>query len=106
MNATTYLRISMFEYDFAPKKEEGDDVYVRKNLGELLPPTHLGSPEIEGLLNMAGPIDYEKETPALLEIPDVDAVTFVVSVMAVIFASHVFYNSRRKRNRRRKLKVS
>ena len=105
MNATTYLRVSMFEYDFAPKKEEGD-VYVRKNLGELLPPTHLGSPEIEGLLNMAGPIDYEKETPALLEIPDVDAVTFVVSVMAVIFASLVFYNSRRKRNRRRKLKVS
>lgn len=55
---------------------------------------------------MAGPIDYEKETPALLEIPDVDAVTFVVSVMAVMFASLVFYNSRRKRNRRRKLKVS
>ena len=105
METTTYLRISMYEYDFAPRKDEDDGyVYVRKNLGVLLPPVHLESPELEKLRNWAGPIDYEKETPALLEIPDVDAVTFIVSAMAVIFAS-LIYNTKRKR-RRRKLKVS
>jgi hypothetical protein len=105
METTTYLRISMYEYDFAPRKDEDDGyVYVRKNLGVLLPPVHLESPELEKLRSAAGPIDYEKETPALLEIPDVDAVTFIVSAMAVIFAS-LIYNTKRK-SRRRKLKVS
>jgi hypothetical protein len=106
METTTYLRISMYEYDFAPRKDDDDDgyVYVRKNLGVLLPPVHLESPELEKLRNAAGPIDYEKERNAPLEIPDVDAVTFIVSAMAVIFAS-LIYNTKRKR-RRRKLKVS
>ena len=105
METTTYLRASMYEYDFAPKKEEGNDaVYVRKNLGTLLPPTRLDSPEIEGLRNMAGPIDYEKDMPAFLNIPDVDAVTFAVSVLSVMFAS-LIYNTRRGKMRRRKEKV-
>ena len=106
METTTYLRISMYEYDFAPRKDEDDGyVYVRKNLGVLLPPVHLESPELEKLRNAAGPIDNEKERLALLEIPDVDAVTFVVSAMAVIFAS-LIYNTKKRRRRRRKLKVS
>ena len=105
METTTYLRASTYEYDFAPKKEEGNDaVYVRKNLGTLLPPTRLESPEIEGLRNMAGPIDYEKDMPAFLNIPDVDAVTFAVSVLSVMFAS-LIYNTRRGKSRRRKEKV-
>ena len=96
MKNTTYLRIKTYEYDFAPL--EDSNIYVRKYIGLLLPPTALEDENMKGLRKEAGDILKSNEGDfAWLNIPELNVFTFAISIVGVFAASKI--NSRRRRKR-------